>query len=234
MAASGPREPEGRSGDKAPRACTFDCYGTLIDWRTGIEQNLRRILRPRGLHGAQSLYLAYLGAERAVEKRYVPYRDVLSEAAVRAARTLGVALPAAQAREFADSLPRWPAFPDTVEVLGLLRQRGIGRFILSNVDRDQLEATIRVHSLEVDGFVTAEDVRSYKPHPAHWERFFDEHPIERGGVLHVAQSLYHDIVPATALGLRTVWVNRYSDALPGDVRPTFVLPDLRGLPGLFE
>ncbi len=209
--------------------CTFDCYGTLIDWRSGIEQNLRRLLRPRGMHGAQSIFLAYLGAERAVERSYVPYRDVLAASAVRAARTLGIALPAAQAREFAESLPRWPAYRDSAESLRALGRLGIRRYILSNVDRDLLEATIRESGLEVDGYVTAQDVQSYKPQPAHWERLLQQYSVERSHLLHVAQSLYHDIAPATELGLRTVWVNRYAEAGPGALRPTYIVRDLDGL-----
>lgn len=215
-------------------ACTFDCYGTLIDWRTGIEQTLGWALRSRGYTGTSRIFPVYDESERVEEAGYAPYREVLAFSAMRTAERLGVKLPALEAEKFAESLPRWPAFPDTVEVLHELGQRRVGRFILSNVDRGLLQGTIRRNHLEVDGFVTAEDVRSYKPAPSHWLTFLRDHPIDRANVLHVAQSLFHDIVPAQRLGLRTVWVNRYDDPQPPDIRPTYTIRNLRELLGLIE
>jgi len=209
--------------------CTFDCYGTLIDWRAGIEECLGRALRLQGYAGTQPVFPVYEESEKTAEHRYAPYRQVLTSAAVDAAAKLGVNLSAAAAREFADSLPTWTAFPDTAEALRELGRRGVQRYILSNVDRDLLQETIRRNHLEVDGVVTAEDVRSYKPALAHWLRFFEDHPVDRAEIVHVAQSLFHDIVPASRLGLRTVWVNRYGGPLPTDVRPTYVTRDLHEL-----
>lgn len=218
-----------RQHDRSVQVCTFDCYGTLIDWRTGIDQTLGRTLRSQGYAGARSVFSVYDEAEREAEGRYAPYREVLTSAASRAARQLGVALTAASAMEFAESLPTWPPFPDTVGVLRELGRRGVSRFVLSNVDRDLLEETVRRNGLEIDGVVTADDVRSYKPAVGHWLRFFGDHPVDRDAVLHVAQSLFHDIVPAERLGLRTVWVNRYQEVRPASVRPTYTTRDLRGL-----
>lgn len=225
-------EPE-TSGRRGPSlrvlACTFDCYGTLIDWQKGIEESLGALLRNAGLGRSSPVFPVYDEAERALEGRYAPYRDILAAAAIQTSRRLGVPLPEGAAKGFAGSLPSWPAFPDTVDVLRELGRRGIRRFILSNVDRDLLLETVRRNSLEVDGVVTAEDVRSYKPAPAHWERFFDQTSLERSTVLHVAQSLFHDIAPASKLGLRTVWVNRYDLESPPAPRPTFTVRDLHGL-----
>lgn len=219
---------------RSVEACTFDCYGTLIDWRAGIERTLGRAVRSRGYAGTRAIFSLYEEAEKSEEGRYAPYREVLASAATGAARQLGVALSAAQAAEFAESLPTWPVFPDTAGVLRELGRRGVQRFVLSNVDRDLLQETLRLHDLEVDGYVTAEDVGSYKPATDHWLRFFRDHPVDRGAVLHVAQSLFHDIVPAKGLGLRTVWVNRYREARPASVRPTYTVEDLRGLLDLVE
>jgi FMN phosphatase YigB (HAD superfamily) len=116
-----------------------------------------------------------------------------------------------------------------VEVLRELGRTGVRRIILSNIDRDLLEETIRRNHLEVDGFVTSEDVRSYKPSPSHWLEFFRRYPEDRRTTLHVAHSLVHDIVPAGKLGMRTVWVDRYGEPRPPSIRPTYTLRDLRGL-----
>lgn len=226
----------GRIGDRDRPilSCTFDCYGTLIDWRAGIEDWLGGALRELGYAGTQSVFLAYLKSERAEEERYAPYRDVLASTAMRVAEGFGIELPTSKAREFADSLPTWPAFSDTVEVLRELGRRGVERYILSNVDRDLLQETLRRNVLEIDGFVTADEVRSYKPALPHWLRFFREYPVNPSTHLHVAQSLLVDIVPATKLGLRTAWVNRYDAAPPSSVRPTYTLDDLRELLTLME
>lgn len=210
-------------------ACTFDCYGTLIDWRKGIEENLTQVLREHGYSGPASVYELYVRSERGVERRYRPYREVLAVAATEVARALGITLPDSSAAKFAETLPGWPPFGDTVEVLKELGRRGVQRFILSNVDRDLLRGTIHRGGLEVDGSVTAEDVRSYKPALAHWGRFFQEHPFPKDRVLHVAHSLFHDIEPARQLGLRSAWVRRYEEPGLAESPATYVLNDLRGL-----
>ena len=218
-----------RAGSPRVTACTFDCYGTLIDWRAGIERALGAALRARGDPGPTPVYDLYTEVERDVETRYAPYREILATSAHRVGERLGIPLSASDAREFAESLPTWSAFPDTVPTLRELGRRGVRRVILSNVDRDLLEETIRRNRLEIDGFVTAEDVRSYKPGAAHWLRFFQDYPGDRETTLHVAHSLVHDIVPAQRLGLRTVWVDRYTEARPPSIRPTYSVRDVRSL-----
>jgi len=210
-------------------ACTFDCYGTLIDWRAGIERHLGLALRNAGYSGSAPIYPMYTEIERGEERTYAPYRQILATTAMRVADRLGTRLPPNAARSFAESLPEWPAFPDSAEVLRELGRRGILRVILSNVDRDLLRGTIRQSGLEVDGLVTAEDVRSYKPAPAHWLRFYRDFAVERSSTLHVAHSLVHDIRTAEELGIRTVWVDRYGEELSASVHPTFVTRDLEEL-----
>jgi 2-haloalkanoic acid dehalogenase type II len=207
---------------------TFDCYGTLIDWRAGIERELARTLGRVSISGPR-LLAAYVDAEKTQESTYKRYREVLRETVVSMSGVLGVTVTSAAARAFAGSVPRWPAFPDTAEFLREMGSRGIKRYILSNVDNDLLKETIRRHGLEVDGFVTAEEVGSYKPRPGHWERFFQETGAERGGLLHVAQSVYHDIIPAQGMGLATAWVNRYQEPMPKAASPTFVTDSLAHL-----
>ncbi len=217
------------TGHERVRWLTLDCYGTLVNWRQGIEDHLGGVLRRAGWQGSEPLFPHYSRAERKLERCYRSYREVLALAALEVARDLGCGLSRSAASAFANSLPSWPAFDDSVAVLRELGARGYGRYILSNVDRDLLEATVAGHGLEVDGFVTAEDVHAYKPSPDHWLRFLERVEPDRTRVLHVAQSLRHDIRPATRLGFATAWINRYRMPMPTGVRPKLILPDLKGL-----
>lgn len=210
------------------RYLTFDCYGTLIDWKTGIERELRTSLG-EVLLGGQDLLKAYVSAEAEEESTYKKYREVLRRTALTLSGKLGKKVSDKAASSFAGSVPRWPAFPDTEKFLHEMGAMGYKRYILSNVDNDLLEMTIKRNSLEVDGFVTAEEVGSYKPNPAHWLRFLKKVGAEKGEVLHVAQSVFHDIVPTQAMGVDSAWVNRYNEPMPEGARPTFVSDTLAHL-----
>lgn len=207
---------------------TFDCYGTLIDWRTGIERELSAALGRLNL-GGQELLDAYGAAERIEEATYKKYREVLRKTVLSMSKQLGVEVSDEAARRFAGSVPGWPSFPDTEEFLREMGSRGYKRYILSNVDDDLLEGTIRNHHLEVDGFVTAEQVGSYKPMEAHWLEFLRRVRAERTEVLHVAQSVYHDIFPTQRLGIASVWVNRYGEPLPSGASPSVISDSLADL-----
>ncbi len=210
---------------------TFDCYGTLIDWKSGIESALESIgLEPKGRH----LMAAYLQAEKEEEGTYKKYREVLERTAERVASRFGVDLRTGEARRFAASVPDWPAFPDTSAALKELGERGYSRYILSNVDTDLLQKTIAKSRLEVDGFVTAEQTGSYKPSPGHWVEFMRRTKAKKGEILHVAQSVYHDIEPTRALGISSAWVNRYSEPSPSRGLPLYVVESVGELTRLLE
>jgi 2-haloalkanoic acid dehalogenase type II len=211
---------------------TFDCYGTLIDWRKGIEAHLGELLRNNGLSSGVSVFPIYVKLEAEEEGRYKTYREILVGTAVKVAEHLKVAIAERQAKMFAASVPSWPPFSDTVETLKELGKRGHKRIILSNVDKDILKETILRNSLDVDGYITAEDVGSYKPSLAHWNRFFDMYEANKETILHVAQSVFHDVIPCSKLGISTAWINRYNETLPQGITPTYVFDDLRGLLGL--
>ncbi|MCS7351104.1 MAG: haloacid dehalogenase type II [Anaerolineae bacterium] len=215
------------------RFLTFDCYGTLIDWQAGIAEHLGDILRQHGVDPApEELLRIYVEEEHRLESGpYRRYREILAESARAAASRFGVRISNAEAQAFADSLPDWPPFPDTVDGLKAFGVMGFRRVILSNVDRDLLAETIRRHGLEVDGAITAEDTRTYKPNPRHWLAFCSRYTARREEVLHIAQSLLHDIRPALRLKLDCVWLNRYREPLPADVRPTQMFYDLDALVG---
>jgi 2-haloacid dehalogenase len=220
---------------------TFDCYGTLIDWESGMLRALRPVL---GRHG-QSLTdeeVLELYAEleaRAEAGPYVRYREVLESVMAGMGKFLGFTPSPAELGALAASLPGWPPFADTVEALRRLKARyRLG--IISNTDDDLFAQTARTLEVPFDAVITAEQARSYKPSPRNFELALErlEEPRER--VLHVAQSLYHDHVPAQATGLRSVWVNRRAGMAgggatrPATVQPDLEVPDLKSLADLVE
>ena len=215
------------------RYLTFDCYGTLIDWRTGIENELRKALGNVGI-GGQELLDAYVSAEKEQESSYKKYREVLTLTAASLSGRLGVKVTPRAAREFAGSVPRWPAFQDTRRFLHEMGIRGYKRYILSNVDNDLLEGTIHASELEVDGFVTAEDVGSYKPNPGHWLRFMEKTGAGKSEILHCAQSLFHDIAPTQTMGIASAWVNRYGEKLDRSLEPSVICDSLVSLASVLE
>ena len=215
------------------RFLTFDCYGTLIDWRTGIELSLKSAFGGFPLQG-RALLDAYVLEEKKEEESYKKYREVLRNTAVRLAKSAHLEADQSAADEFANSVPSWPAFPDTRKALRELGKMGFARYILSNVDTDLLEGTIRNSGLEVDGFVTAEQVGSYKPSRGHWVAFMRKTGARKREVLHVAQSLYHDILPTQEMGIASAWVNRYREPLPESAHPAYIVDSLESLTNLLR
>jgi 2-haloacid dehalogenase len=199
-------------GTSASRWATFDCYGTLIDWNAGI----------RGVLGSDELLDRYHEVEPQVEAEdpTLPYREVLAEVS----RRLGLADDGALAR----SLPDWRPFPDVPGALRESRRRGWKLAILSNTDRDFIEASMRQLDVPFDVAIVAGEIGSYKPAHRHWERFFAETGAARERHVHVAASLFHDVAPARELGLTSVWINRLDER--ADPEPTRELPDLIRLP----
>lgn len=208
---------------------TFDCYGTLIDWEAGIGQAFARAAARDGVRLNPSAVLqAYLELEPAVEaEAFRPYREVLAETARRVAARLGWRLDPARATFLAESLPDWPAFDDTNPALERLARRGYRLGILSNVDDDLLAGTLRHLTVTFDLVVTAQQVRSYKPAPAHFLRARERLAGRRW--LHAAQSYFHDVAPARALGVPVAWINRKQEPAPAGAAPDRVFATLTGL-----
>lgn len=207
---------------------TFDCYGTLVDWRSGLQEALTAALGSLPMSGRE-LMEVYTAAERTEEQEYKSYREVLSATALKLARAFGKDVRPSRTQAFASSVPLWPPFPDSAEGLAALGRMGFKRYILSNVDTDLLRGTIVNNGFEVEGYVTAEQVHSYKPSPGHWLRFLDETGAKKEEVLHVAQSVVHDVVPATELGIETAWIDRYREPLPREARPVIICDSLSDL-----
>ncbi len=209
---------------RADRWATFDCYGTLIDWNGGIRRELVRLF---GEEAAPRLLARYHELEPEVQaESFRSYRDVLTETV----RRLGA--PAGEESALADSLPSWEPFPEVRGALAGARRRSFKLAILSNTDRDYVEASIARIGVPFDCAIVAEDVGSYKPAHGHWLRFFEETGAGRSRCVHVAASLFHDVAPAAELGLTSVWINRLDE--PHDPRPARELPDLSGLAGALE
>lgn len=205
---------------------TFDCYGTLIDWRTGLLEALRRTTASWTEAERARLFPAYLAAEQRLEGGpYRTYRELVVDALREAAATCGRSISESEAGEVPESIPEWPAFSDTRAALEALRAHGFRIAVLSNIDRDLLDRTLRAHDLAVDLSVTASDVRSYKPFPAHWVRFLKQTHVVPNEVWHVAGAYPYDIPVAARLGFRTAYIARYSGETLGPGTDE-VLPDL--------
>ncbi|HEY8846162.1 MAG TPA: HAD family hydrolase [Candidatus Limnocylindrales bacterium] len=196
-------------------ALTFDCYGTLIDWEAGILAGLRAALATHSLDAPDDELLeTYAAAEAKLEGGpYLPYRTILAVGARSVANGLGAEITDAEAAAFGGSVGAWPAFADSTESLRRLRRRfKLG--VLTNCDDDLFAASSRRLDTEFDWVVTAQQVGSYKPDPSNFERLRErlhQSGVASARILHVAQSLYHDHVPAKKLGLSTVWIDRRHD-----------------------
>ena len=197
---------------------TFDCYGTLIDWERGIGDAFEAAARVDGITLERAAILrAYHEIEPAVQaERYRTYREVLTLTAQRVADRLGWSLASRRAAFLADSVPTWPPFADTNAALQRLAADH-RLAILSNIDDDLLAGTRKHLGVAFEFVVTAQQVGSYKPAPAHFT--VARQRIGAARWLHVAQSLFHDIQPARAHGIPAVWINRKREPLTGGARP---------------
>ena len=208
------------------RWATFDCYGTLIDWRAGINGELERLF---GVEDAPHLLERYHELEPEVQaEAYRSYGEVLTLTLMRLADAESLAIPEGEADALARALPEWKPFPEVRASLEELRNRGWKLAILSNSDRNLIAASREQIGVPFELTIVAEDVGSYKPAHGHWERFREETGVGDENHLHVAASLFHDIAPANELGIRSVWINRLGE--PPRPRPTRELADLSNLP----
>jgi len=209
---------------------TFDCYGTLIDWEGGVADALAPLL-PRGLD-RHELATRYIEIEKGVEgDAYLPYATVLERAGRALLAERGVTLAPADPCPLPASIHRWRPFPEVPAALRALRERGIKLAILSNVDRDLIASSIGHLGIEPELLITAEDARSYKPAPGHWRLFHERSGATVAETVHVGASVYHDMVPAHAMGYRTVLIARHGESSPAALR---TLPDLSRLPGTID
>ncbi len=207
---------------------TFDCYGTLIDWETGILSALHRILSAHGKKIDDATLLRLYGdfEQRSEQGAFLPYREVLESVVRQLAAELRFTPTAQEVRSLPDSLSTWKPWPDSVAALRQLKAR-FKLAILSNVDDDLFALTRPQLQVDFDNVITAQRAQAYKPSLKLFELALSRINTPAHRVLHIGQSIYHDVIPAQALGLATVWVNRPS-ARPGvgAVKAADAKPDL--------
>jgi len=208
---------------------TFDCYGTLINWEEGILRCLHCVLAAHGKDVEDATILRLYGdfEAHAEQGEYRCYRDVLHAVVRQFGEQLEFAPTDREARSLAESLGGWRPWPDTVKALHELQSR-FRLAIISNVDDDLFSATRPQLGVEFDRVITAEQARAYKPSLKIFELALTRIGVPAHRVLHVGQSLYHDVIPAQSLGLATVWVNRPSARSGvGAVKAVEAYPDLQ-------
>lgn len=206
---------------------TFDCYGTLIDWESGILGYIRPLLLGKGCNVSDEQILdLYAECEPPQQEApYRSYREVLAAVVRDFAREFHIDISEEEADGLANSIGEWAPFPDTVAALRRLKSR-YKLAVLSNIDDDLFAFTAPKLEVELDCLVTARQVQSYKPSTRNFEILLDRLGTERARLLHVAESLYHDVVPAHALGIATVWVNRRQGRGAAATRLVAAEPDL--------
>ncbi|HEV8547264.1 MAG TPA: haloacid dehalogenase type II [Candidatus Limnocylindrales bacterium] len=214
-------------------ALTFDCYGTLIDWEAGIAGGLQAVIGGAGIEATDDDLLERYARHEAVLEAgpYQTYRMILAEAMRRVCAEVGVEPPDEDVARFAGGVGEWPAFADSTDALRALA----GRFrlgVITNCDDELFAGSQRRLGVTFDWVITAEQARNYKPSLANFELAFERIGLPRERILHVAQSLFHDHVPAKSLGLTTVWIDRRRDrpgfgaTPPAEATPDLVAPDM--------
>ena len=221
---------------------SFDCYGTLIDWERGILPPLKQLLSNREIDfsddGTLELFAEFESELEKDENDYIEYRKILQEIVKKFGQRFNFEPTETESGTeincLVDSIKNWQPFPDTVAALSALKQK-YKLAVISNIDDDLFAGTAKHLKVEFDWLITAEKVRSYKPSIRNFEIALETMGIPPEKLLHVAQSVYHDIVPATSMGISTVWVNRRHDktgfgaTMPASGKPDLEVPDLKTL-----
>lgn len=220
---------------------TFDCYGTLIDWESGILTALRPLLKKYEVSPTDNEILdLYAQLESEAEARkFQNYKAILRQVVQGMGEEFGFTPHEDELNSLAKAIPRWKPFPDTVPALRFLKKH-FKLAIISNIDNDLITSSLKHLKVKFDAIITAEQVKSYKPSRENFLFALKTLRQPKQKVLHVAQSIFHDIVPAKQLGLSTVWVNRrknlegFGATPPAYAQPDLEVPDLRSLVTLME
>jgi 2-haloacid dehalogenase len=213
------------------RWASFDCYGTLIDWNAGLRAELGRLF---GEEDGERLLRRYHEIEPRLQEEHPhrSYREVMSRVLERLGEEQRRRLSEEERDSLARSLPSWPVFPDVPGPLSRAHGRGWALAILSNSDRDLIDASMSSIGVPFELAIVASEIGSYKPAPGHWRRFYEETGADPARHVHVAASEYHDVRPARDLGVRTIWINRLAETTGAS--PTRELPDLSELPDVLD
>ena len=216
------------------RVLSFDCYGTLIDWESGIWAALQPLLQATDHKISREAALAAYGRIEPEQEHETPdlvYRELLQHVHARMAAAWGIVSTPTLDKAFGNSIPNWPAFPDSAAALAYLKQH-YQLVILSNVDRKSFAGSNPKLGVTFDAICTAEDIGSYKPDPRNFKYLLKEVKklgVARKAILHTAQSLFHDHVPAEAAGIARCWINRRGDQGSGSgaTKPVGKMPGLQ-------
>ena len=205
---------------------SFDCYGTLVDWETGISTAVAEALGSHGIGKTKAEILRlFADAEPRVQSSpdYLEYRRVLREVMAMIGAELGLQLSESELGCLADTLPDWPVFSDAADALNAMQTR-YKLAIISNVDDDLFARTADVMGINFDAVITSQQARSYKPNRRNFDLAAERMAVEKTEWLHIAESRHHDIEPANRLGIASVWVSRADRG--GGTRQTDAVPDL--------
>jgi 2-haloacid dehalogenase len=219
------------------RLLSFDCYGTLIDWKESILSILESFFKDTPLNfSREELFIAFLEADRKmISDSYLSYKEILAQVIESMAEDLRFSIDPASRYLLSDLFSEWKPFPDTIRSLKQLKEK-FQLAIISNVDDELFSVSNELLEVDFDFIVTAQQIGSYKPDHRNFQRALEVFGIEKEEHLHVAQSIFHDIIPANQLGLNTVWVNRYGEPERTDPieYPDLEVPDLQSLLRILE
>jgi len=214
-----------------PKAITFDCYGTLIDWESAIQQFFAQSLASRGFRDVDPLTLQAEWEEIQflyIQEQYRPYREVLRETLRMAFDSYDIPTNDEECNQFANSMGSWKPFPDTRDAI-LELQKLVKVVLITNTDDSIIAETQRTIGVKFDEIITAEQARAYKPSHKGFLLARERLGLDVSEIWHAGFGFKYDIVPATELGYTTVWVNRQGEIRPVDVKETFLVGDMRTL-----
>lgn len=214
-----------------PKVITFDCYGTLIDWESGIQQFFAERLAAHNIEGVDPRDLQHKWEEIqfvSIQEQYRPYREVLRDTMRMALDTSQIPYAEQDLDDFANAMGRWQPFPDTKQAIIEL-QKLTKTVLITNTDNDIIAETERTIGVKFDDIITAQQAGAYKPSHKGFQLARERLGLDVSEIWHAGFGFKYDIVPATELGYTTVWVNRQGEARPVDVKETFLVGDLRTL-----
>jgi 2-haloacid dehalogenase len=212
-----------------PKAVTFDCYGTLIDWESEIQKFFKKILERHGIQNADIVALQRYWENvqfEYIQGEYRPYSEVLKNTLPMAFRDYGYPFSPKDCVEFSESMGKWQPFPDTREALQEIKKY-TKIALITNTDNAIVEETVKQIGVEFDEIITAEKASAYKPSHKGFDLALETLGLDKSEVLHAGFGFKYDVVPATELGIKTCWINRYGEVRPANVKETYLVGDMR-------